>query len=140
MLVQPDRMPLSQIAQLSITLVYERWLERDDAKSGANSAVSFLSRIDSSRTATEQASLIPLQSHQPTATLPLRSEALTPETCVTLPELEELSRVTAVTSPETLVVTPVEAVARLPLPDRDWNEREGAITNQISWCNRLDSS
>ena len=64
--------------------------------------------------------------------MPLRSEELTPETCVTFPELEELLRVTVVTTPETLVVTPVEAVARSPLPDRDWHEREGAITNQIS--------
>ena len=55
-----------------------------------------------------------LQSHQPTVTVPLRSEELTPDTWVTLPQSAELLRVSVVTTPETLVVTPVEAVAGLP--------------------------
>ena len=46
-----------------------------------------------------------------------------------MPELAELLRVSVVTTPETLVVTPVEAVAGLPLPDRDWVEWKGAITS-----------
>ena len=54
-------------------------------------------------------------------TPPLAADA-TPETWVTLPEVTELLRVTVVTTPETLVVTPVEAVAGLPFPDRDWGE------------------
>ena len=70
-----------------------------------------------------------LQSHQPTVTVPLRSEESTPDTWVTLPELAELLRVSVVMTPETLVVTPVEAVAGLPLPDRDWVEWKGAITS-----------
>ena len=43
-------------------------------------------------------------------TPPLAADA-TPETWVTLPEVTELLWVTVVAMPETLVVTPVEAVA-----------------------------
>ena len=70
-----------------------------------------------------------LQSRQPTVAVTLPSEESTPDTWVTLPELAELLRVSVVTTPETLVVTPVEAVAGLPLPDRDCGEWKGAITS-----------
>ena len=67
-----------------------------------------------------------LSSHQLTVTVPLRSKESIPDTCVTLPHSAELLRVTVVTTPETLVVTPVKAVAGLPFPDRDWGEWSGA--------------
>ena len=53
----------------------------------------------------------PLSNLPPTVATPPLAEAATPETWVTLPVVTEVLRVTVVTTPETLVVTPVEAVA-----------------------------
>ena len=53
-----------------------------------------------------------------------------PDVWVTLPELAKLLRVTVVRTPETLVVTPVEAVAGLPFPDWDWGQwKEQPLVN-----------
>ena len=65
---------------------------------------------------------MPSPSHNRTVTVPLRSEESTPDTWVTLPHSAELLRVSVVTTPETLVVTPVKAVAGLSSPERDWGE------------------
>ena len=62
--------------------------------------------------------------------MPLLAADATSETWVTLPEVTELLRATVVTTPETLVVTPVKAVAGLPFPDRDWGEWGVAPTGQ----------
>lgn len=61
-------------------------------------------------------------SHLPaprTTTVPFCSEEFTPETWVTLPEPEELVRDTVFVTPDTLVVTLVEAVAGIPVPVTD---------------------
>ena len=53
----------------------------------------------------------PLSDFPFTVTTPPLAADATPETWVTLPEVTELLWVTVVAMPETLVVTPVEAVA-----------------------------
>ena len=63
---------------------------------------------------------------QPTATVPLLSEKLTPGTRVRLSKHAELLLVQALPTPELLDVTPVKAVAGLLSPHQDgmeWKRR-----------------
>ena len=55
--------------------------------------------------------MAPLSNLPPTVATPALAADATPETWVTLPVVTELLRATVVTTPETLVVTPVKAVA-----------------------------